>query len=95
MSLNKPKLLGNIMQFHFPEERIQDPVAALQRIFIGVHVPVEVFRVNMTALSARKLCSHLQDFNPGVLHSKTFLSQQVWLYIWEALTLRIPQGSTS
>ena len=60
-------LLGNIMQFRFPEERIQSPIAALQRIFVGVHVPVEVFHVNMTALSAHSLCSHLQDFNPGVL----------------------------
>ena len=59
-------LLGNIMQFRFPEERIQSPIAALQRIFIGAHIPVEVFHVNMTALSAHSLCSHLQDFNPGM-----------------------------
>ena len=62
-------LLGNIMQFRFPEERIQSPIAALQRIFVGVHVPVEVFHVNMTALSAHSLCSRLQDFNPGMLQN--------------------------
>ena len=59
-------LLGNIMQFRFPEEKVQSPIAALQRIFAGVHVPVEVFHVNMTALSAHSLCSPLQDFNPGM-----------------------------
>lgn len=58
-------LLGSILQFRFPDHRIDNPIAALQRTFLGKHVPVEAFQVNMTTLSPQKLCSHLQGHNPG------------------------------
>ena len=62
-------LLGSVLQFRFPDHRIDNPIAALQRTFLGQHVPVEAFQVNMTTLSPQKLCSHLQFHNPGTCTS--------------------------
>ena len=66
-------LLGSVLQFRFPDHRVDIPVAALQRTFLGKHVPIEAFQVNMTTLSPQKLCSHLQGlqprFAPSLLHS--------------------------
>ena len=59
-------LLGSVLQFRFPDHRVDNPIAALQRTFLGRHVPIEAFQVNMTTLSPQKLCSHLQGHNPGV-----------------------------
>lgn len=88
-------LLGNILQFRFPDVRIDNPVAALQRTFLGKHVPVEAFQVNMTALSPQKLCSHLQAFNPGVYlqHLMNTLSIQPSTPIGSSVQQILPEFS--
>ena len=58
-------LLGNLLHLDLNLPPIDSPVAALQRTFIGKFVPLEVFRVNMTALTPERLCSYLTLLNPG------------------------------
>ena len=61
-------LLGEVLHFGATLPAIPSPLAALQRVFLGQYVPLEVFRVNMTALSPQQLCGYLTHVNPGVGH---------------------------
>ena len=58
-------LLGNLLHLDLSMPAIASPIAALQRTFLGKFVPLEVFRVNMTALTPERLCSYLTHLNPG------------------------------
>lgn len=59
-------LLGDILHLDLGLPAIGSPLAALQRTFLGKFVPLEVFRVNMTALTPERLCSYLTQLNPGI-----------------------------
>lgn len=59
------RLLGDILHFGSTLQRIQNPLAGVQRVFLGKYVPLEVFSVNMTAFSPIQLCDYLGRFNPG------------------------------
>ena len=74
-------LMGSILQFRFPYHRIDNPIAALRRTFLGKHVPIEAFQVNMTTLSPQKLCSHLQGHNPGALSSAVYAGCSIALLV--------------
>ena len=58
-------LLGDVLHLDLSIPAIASPIAALQRTFLGKFVPLEVFRVNMTALTPDRLCSYLKHLNPG------------------------------
>ena len=58
-------LLGELLHFGSGIAAIASPIAALQRTFLGKYVPLEVFRVNMTALTPVELCHYLTQLNPG------------------------------
>ena len=58
-------LLGDVLHLDLSIPAIASPIAALQRTFLGKFVPLEVFRVNMTALTPERLCSYLTHLNPG------------------------------
>ena len=58
-------LLGELLHLGSGIAAIASPIAALQRTFLGKYVPLEVFRVNMTALTPTELCHYLTQLNPG------------------------------
>lgn len=58
-------LLGDLLHLGSNLPRIGSPLAALHRVFLGKYVPLEVFNVNMTALSPEQLCGYLVQLNPG------------------------------
>ena len=71
-------LLGELLHLGSRLPQIENPLAALHRVFLGKYVPLEVFSVNMTALSPEQLCSYLTRLNPGAtLQVDPFFSSQI------------------
>jgi hypothetical protein len=59
------QLLGDILHLGFDNPRLANPLAIIQRTFIGEYLPLEVFTVERTALTPEGFCEYLSRFNPG------------------------------